>query len=604
MKANISKVNPNPFTTRPEIEGTFGVVTSTHWIATAVGMGTLERGGNAFDAAVATAFTLQVVEPHLNGPGGDVPLILFDVKKSKPEVICGQGPAPAKATIAHFQSLGLDMVPGTGLLAACVPGMFDTWMLLLRDYGTLRLADVLAPAIEYARNGYPLLERASATIAVVADLFRDHWPTSAAVYMPNGDVPAPGAMFTNRTLADTYSRVLKEAESAGSDRVKQIERARQIWSQGFVAEAIDAFCRTQELMDVTGSPHRGVLTGEDMKRWQAHVEAPLTYDYHGYTVCKAGAWSQGPVLLQQLALLKSYSLDGADPVDPEFIHLQVECAKLAYADREKFYGDPEFVDVPMKTLLSDSYNAERRRLISQEASLELRPGSIEGFGGIVAMRQEQGGRLAVGNLGAGEPTVGRMGQVVGDTVHFDIVDRAGNMISATPSGGWLQSSPVIPQLGFCLGTRAQMFWLEENHPASLAPGKRPRTTLSPTMALRDGKPYLAWGSPGGDQQDQWITQFFLRHVHAGMNLQEAIDAPAWHSEHFPISFWPRTARPGVLVIEDRLPKTAIEDLRKRGHKVEVGPGWSEGRLTAASRVDPLRRAAANARGMQGYAAGR
>ena len=604
MKTNISKVNPNPFTTRPEIEGTFGVVTSTHWIATAVGMGILEKGGNAFDAGAATAFTLQVVEPHLNGPGGDVPLIVFDVTKRKPEVICGQGPAPAAATIAHYRSLGLDMVPGTGLLAACVPGMFDTWMLLLRDYGTLRLADVLTPAIEYARNGHPLLERASATIAVVADLFRDHWPTSAAVYMPNGEVPAPGSMFTNRTLAETYSRVLKEAESAGSDRVKQIERARLIWSQGFVAEAVDAFCRTQELMDVSGSPHRGVLTGEDMSRWQARVEAPLTYDYHGYTVCKAGAWSQGPVVLQQLALLKAFSLDGADPVDPEFIHLQVECAKLAYADREKFYGDPEFVDVPMETLLSESYNKDRRRLISKEASLELRPGTIEGFGGVVTLRQQQGDRLAVGNLGAGEPTVGRMGQVVGDTVHFDIVDRAGNMVSATPSGGWLQSSPVIPELGFCLGTRAQMFWLEDNHPASLAPGKRPRTTLSPTMALRDGKPYLAWGTPGGDQQDQWITQFFLRHVHAGMNLQEAIDAPAWHSEHFPISFWPRTARPGVLVVEERLPQAAITNLRTRGHKVEVGPGWSEGRLTAASRVDPLRRAAANPRGMQGYAAGR
>jgi gamma-glutamyltranspeptidase/glutathione hydrolase len=604
MKTNISKVNPNPFTTRPEIEGTFGVVTSTHWIATAVGMGILEKGGNAFDAGAATAFTLQVVEPHLNGPGGDVPLIVFDVTKRKPEVICGQGPAPAAATIAHYRSLGLDMVPGTGLLAACVPGMFDTWMLLLRDYGTLRLADVLTPAIEYARNGHPLLERASATIAVVADLFRDHWPTSAAVYMSNGEVPAPGSMFTNRTFAETYSRVLKEAESAGSDRVKQIERARLIWSQGFVAEAVDAFCRTQELMDVSGSPHRGVLTGEDMSRWQALVEAPLTYDYHGYTVCKAGAWSQGPVVLQQLALLKAFSLDGADPVDPEFIHLQVECAKLAYADREKFYGDPEFVDVPMETLLSESYNNDRRRLISKEASLELRPGTIEGFGGVVTLRQQQGDRLAVGNLGAGEPTVGRMGQVVGDTVHFDIVDRAGNMVSATPSGGWLQSSPVIPELGFCLGTRAQMFWLEDNHPASLAPGKRPRTTLSPTMALRDGKPYLAWGSPGGDQQDQWITQFFLRHVHAGMNLQEAIDAPAWHSEHFPISFWPRTARPGVLVVEERLPHAAITNLRTRGHKVEVGPGWSEGRLTAASRVDPLRRAAANPRGMQGYAAGR
>ena len=604
MKTNISKVNPNTFTTRPEIEGTFGVVTSTHWIATAVGMGILEKGGNAFDAGAATAFTLQVVEPHLNGPGGDVPLIVFDVTKRKPEVICGQGPAPAAATIAHYRSLGLDMVPGTGLLAACVPGMFDTWMLLLRDYGTLRLADVLTPAIEYARNGHPLLERASATIAVVADLFRDHWPTSAAVYMPNGEVPAPGSMFTNRTLAETYSRVLKEAESAGSDRVKQIERARLIWSQGFVAEAVDAFCRTQELMDVSGSPHRGVLTGEDMSRWQARVEAPLTYDYHGYTVCKAGAWSQGPVVLQQLALLKAFSLDGADPVDPEFIHLQVECAKLAYADREKFYGDPEFVDVPMETLLSESYNNDRRRLVSKDASLELRPGTIEGFGGVVTLRQQQGDRLAVGNLGAGEPTVGRMGQVVGDTVHFDIVDRAGNMVSATPSGGWLQSSPVIPELGFCLGTRAQMFWLEDNHPASLAPGKRPRTTLSPTMALRDGKPYLAWGTPGGDQQDQWITQFFLRHVHAGMNLQEAIDAPAWHSEHFPISFWPRTARPGVLVVEERLPQAAITNLRTRGHKVEVGPGWSEGRLTAASRVDPLRRAAANPRGMQGYAAGR
>jgi len=604
MRANLSKVNPNPFTTRPEIEGTFGVVTSTHWIATAVGMGILEKGGNAFDAAVATAFTLQVIEPHLNGPGGDVPVIVFDVKRGKPEVLCGQGPAPAAATIAHYRGLGLDIVPGTGLLAACVPGMFDTWMLLLRDYGTMTVAEVLASAISYAHNGHPLLERASATIAIVADLFRDHWPTSAAVFMTDGHVPAPGTLFTNRTLADTYSRVLREAESAGGDRVTQIERARRVWSQGFVAEAIDRFCRTQELMDVTGTPHRGVLTGEDMSRWQATVESPLTYEYAGHTVCKAGPWSQGPVLLQQLALLKGFGLEQVEPTDAEFIHLQIECAKLAFADREKFYGDPDFVDVPMQTLLSDKYNAERRRLITGSASLELRPGSIEGFGGVIALRKEQGDRLAVGNLGAGEPTVGRLGRVIGDTVHFDIVDRDGNMVSATPSGGWLQSSPVIPELGFCLGTRAQMFWLEENHPASLAPGKRPRTTLSPTMALRDGKPYLAWGSPGGDQQDQWTTQFFLRHVHAGMNLQEAIDAPAWHSEHFPISFWPRTARPGVVVLEGRVPAETIAELRRRGHEVEVGPDWSEGRLTAASRVDPWRRAAANPRGMQGYAAGR
>ncbi len=597
-------INPSFFTTRPEIEGTFGVVASTHWIATAVGMATLEKGGNAFDAGVATAFTLQVVEPHLNGPGGDVPAILYDVRRRRPEVLCGQGPAPAGATIAHYRGLGLDIVPGTGLLAACVPGMFDAWMLLLRDYGTVRLADVLGPAIGYAREGHPLVERATATIATVAGLFRKHWPTSAAVYLPGGEVPAPGTLFTNRVLADTYARLLREAESAGGERERQIERARKVWSQGFVAEAVDRFCRTQDVMDVSGAPHRGVLAGEDMARWQARVEAPLTYDYGRYTLCKTGPWGQGPVMLQQLALLKGFGFDRIDPTGPDFIHLQVECAKLAYADRETFYGDPDFVDIPMTTLLSDAYNAERRKLVTEKASLDLRPGSVQGFGAVLELRREEGQREAVGQFGAGEPTVGRMGEMAGDTVHFDIIDKAGNMISSTPSGGWLQSSPVIPELGFGLGTRGQMFWLEEGHPASLAPGKRPRTTLTPSLALRDGEPYLAWGSPGGDQQDQWTAQFFLRHVHAGNNLQEAIDAPAWHSEHFPISFWPRTARPGVLVVEGRVPAATVAELKRRGHIVEVGPDWSEGRLTAASQVGPRRRAAANPRGMQNYAAGR
>jgi gamma-glutamyltranspeptidase/glutathione hydrolase len=597
----MKNINPNPFTTRPEIEGTFGVVTSTHWIATAVGMSMLERGGNAFDAAVATAFTLQVVEPHLNGPGGDVPVILHDVRKGKVEVICGQGPAPAAATIAHYRSLGLDLVPGTGLLAACVPGTFETWMMLLRDYGTMRVTDVLAPAIYYAEHGHPLVERASATIATVDGLFRTHWPTSAEIYLAGGNVPAVGTLFTNKTLAATYSRIVREAESAGGDRDKQIEKARKTWSRGFVAEAIDRFCRTQDIMDTSGECHRGVLTGEDMARWQPHIEAPLTYDYGRYTACKAGVWSQGPVMLQQLALLKGFDLDGADPTGAEFIHTLVECSKLAFADREKFYGDPNFSEIPIETLLSDAYNDERRKLIHHTASLELRPGSVEGFGAVVELKP---GPKIVAGMGAGEPTVGRMGEVVGDTVHFDIVDQAGNMVSSTPSGGWLQSSPVIPELGFCLGTRAQMFWLEEGHPAALAPGKRPRTTLSPTMALRDGEPYLAWGSPGGDQQDQWTTQLFLRHVHCGMNLQEAIDAPAWHSEHFPISFWPRTARPGVLIVEGRLPKETVQELEHRGHKVEVDADWCEGRLTAASRDGRRRRAAANPRGMQAYAAGR
>ncbi|HEX9329873.1 MAG TPA: gamma-glutamyltransferase, partial [Reyranella sp.] len=362
-------INPNPFTTRPEIVGTFGVVASTHWIATAVGMGILEKGGNAFDAAVATAFTLQVVEPHLNGPGGDVPLILNAVQRGKTEVICGQGSMPALATIAHYKSLGLDLIPGTGLLPACVPGTFDSYMLLLRDYGTMRLSDVLSPAIGYYLNGHPLVERASATIATVADNFRQHWPTSAAVFLPGNQVPKPASLFRNTAVGNTYARILKEAEAGGGGREAEIERARRTWSQGFVAEAIDRFCRTQEVMDTSGTPHRGVLTGDDMARWQARVEAPLTYDYAGYTVCKAGPWTQGPVVLQQLALLKGFGLDGLAPTDPDFIHMIVECAKLAYADRETFYGDPEFVDVPMETLLSDAYNDGRRRLVTNRASL-------------------------------------------------------------------------------------------------------------------------------------------------------------------------------------------------------------------------------------------
>ncbi len=623
-------INPNPFTTRPQIDGTFGVVTSTHWIATAVGMSMLERGGNAFDAAVATAFTLQVVEPHLCGPGGDVPVILHDERKGKAsvEVICGQGPAPAGASIAHYRSLGLDLVPGTGLLACCVPGTFETWMLLLRDYGTMSLADVIAPAIYYAREGHPLVERASATIATVAQLFRDHWPTSAAVYLPGGNVPAPGTLFANKTFADTYARILSEAQNVGGDRVRQIEAARRAWSHGFVAEAIDTFCRTREVMDSSGERHRGVLTADDFARWQPRVEAPITYDYGRYTVCKGGFWSQGPAMLQQLALLKGFDL-ATDPTSAEFIHTMVECSKLAYADRETFYGDPDFVQVPGDILLSDAYNAERRKLVGDMASMEQRPGHIPGYGMRLDIRVPGGKRIAA--AGAGEPTVGRQvsqrpwthddiddpslvtadggklersGTMRGDTVHFDIIDRHGNMVSATPSGGWLQSSPTIPELGFCLGTRAQQFWLDEGHPNALAPGKRPRTTLTPTIALRDGEPYLAWGSPGGDQQDQWIAQFFMRHVHCGMNLQEAIDAPAWHSEHFASSFWPREARPGVLMIEGRVPAATIEDLRRRGHLVEVEPDWSEGRLTAASRDGRRRRAAANPRGMQGYAAGR
>jgi gamma-glutamyltranspeptidase/glutathione hydrolase len=607
------------FTTRPEIRGTFGVVASTHWLASAVGMGVLERGGNAFDAAAATAFVLQVVEPHLNGPAGEVPMLLWDSRRGAVEVICGQGVSPAGATIAHFESLGLDLIPGTGLLAACVPGAFDAWMRLLLEHGTMKLGDILAPALGYASRGYPLVPRISAAIATVRRMFETEWPSSAAIYLPAGNVPEPGRLFSNPGLAATYQRLLREAEAASGEREAQIEAARRIWSQGFIAAAVDRFCRSEAVMDSSGNRHRGILTGDDMARWRASVEAPLTYDYHGYTVCKCGPWTQGPVLLQQLALLEGFDLAAMAPTGADFVHTVVESAKLAFADREAWYGDPAVVDVPIADLLSRDYARQRRALIGPRASLELRPGRPGGrepqlYAGLTGIGAAPGaGEPTVASAGTGEPTVGELaidakGMTVGDTCHIDIIDRWGNMISATPSGGWLHSSPAIPELGFALGTRAQMFWLEPGLPLSLAPGRRPRSSLTPSFALKAGVPYMAFGTPGGDQQDQWSLLLFLHHVHHGMNLQEAIDCPAFHTEHMPSSFWPRAAKPGLVALEGRFSKAAIAALRKRGHKVQVGDDWSEGRLSAcAAERTPegvVLKAAANPRGMQGYAIGR
>jgi gamma-glutamyltranspeptidase / glutathione hydrolase len=610
---------PSSFTTRPEIRGTFGVAASTHWLASAAGMGVLERGGNAFDAAVAMGFVLQVVEPHLNGPAGEVPIILWDQKRAAAEVICGQGVAPQRATIAHYKSLGLDLVPGTGLLACCVPGAFDAWMRLLLEHGSMRLGEIMAPALDYAERGYPLVPRIAATIETVRMLFETEWRSSAAIYLPGGKVPTPGRLFRNPVLAATYRRLVAEAEAGGGGREAEIERARHIWAEGFVAQAIDRFCRENEVIDSSGRRHRGVLSGEDMARWRASVEAPLAYDYHGYTVMKCGPWTQGPVLLQQLALLRDSDLAALDPLGPDFVHTVVEAAKLAYADREAWYGDPDFVQVPIAELLSDAYTRERRALLGPRASLELRPGAPGGRTPKL-YQGPTGGGAAIGTgeptmarAGTGEPTVDELevrrdGTTVGDTCHVDVIDRWGNMVSATPSGGWLHSSPAIPELGFCLGTRAQIFWLEEGLAASLAPGKRPRSTLTPSLSLKGGEPYMAFGTPGGDQQDQWSLLLFLHHVHHGMNLQQAIDCPAFHIEHMPSSFWPRLAKPGFLALEGRFPPATVRALKARGHAVHVGEDWSEGRLSAcAAERTPegvVLKAGANPRGMQGYAVGR
>ncbi|MCI2394820.1 gamma-glutamyltransferase family protein [Aliiroseovarius sediminis] len=596
---------PDIFTTRPELRGQFGAVTSTHWLASAAGMRMLDKGGNAFDAAVAAGFVLQVVEPHLNGPGGEFPAIFHHAESDRTRVVCAQGVVPKATTIQHCRAEGLELIPGNGLLSVVVPGAFDGWMLMLRDYGTLTLREVIEPAIEYAGGGHPILPRVSRTIAGLGDYFCEHWPSSFSTWLPDGKAPEPWSLFRNPDLAETWTRLLAEAEAASDDRDSQIDAARDIFYNGFIAEKILAFIAEGPVMDESGHAHSGVLTADDLTSWQASYEAPLDLEYEGWTVSKTGPWGQGPAFLQALRILEKYDIGAMDPLGPEFVHVITEALKLAQADREAYYGDPQDGGAPMGTLLSGDYAAARWAQISDRANFDFRPGTVAGFEGQLAVCAE----VLSGLLGKGavyEPTMAHLAEQEksgkGDTCHLDVVDQWGNTISVTPSGGWLQSSPTIPGLGFALSTRAQMFWLTPGMPSSLVPGRRPRTTLTPSFARhRDGRRF-SFGTPGGDQQDQWQLPFFLRILHHGMGLQEALDAPLFHNMHAPSSFAPRTSQPGRLVIDARFPEATINELRRRGHELELVPPHSLGRITAAMREpDGMIRAAATPASCQAYA---
>ena len=586
--------------TRPTLQGTFGMAASTHWLATASAQSVLERGGNACDAAVAAGFALHIVEPHLNGPGGDLTGVFATATDPTPRVLCGQGPAPADATIEYYRSIGLDAVPGAGVLAAAIPGAVDAWLLLLRDHGTWELSEVLDYALGYARAGHPVLPRVVATLERVRDLFTEHWTTSAAQWLPSGHVPKPGELIRNETYAAVLDRLIV-AGSVSATREERIDAARREWGHGFVAEAVDRFVATPTRHSL-GTDHAGVITGNDLAGFAAHVEDAVTMDFRGHTVAKTGAWGQGPALLQALAIIDGFDDADLDPSTANGAHLILETLKLAMADREAYYGD---VDVPLKHLLSADYAASRRSLITDDASHEIRPGVVDGYRPYrpaAAVSVESPEVIAT----IGEPTISRDGETRGDTCHVDVVDRWGNIASITPSGGWLQSSPTIPELGFCLGTRLQMTWLDPAAPSALRPGVRPRTTLPPTLLLRDGLPVAALGTPGGDGQDQWQLLYLLRVLVGGMDAQDAIDAPAFRTTSMASSFWPRTWTPGGADVEDRLGADVIDDLERRGHVVTRTGPWSQGRLSTVTR-DPatgLLSAAANPRGRQGYAAGR
>ncbi len=559
--------------TRPTLSGFGGAVSAGHPLAAQIGIDVLRDGGNAADAACAMGFALQVLEPHMNGPAGEVPILVWSAREDRAFALSGQGTAPARATLDAMRALAGDVIPGNGLLAATVPAAFDAWCLLLERFGTLPLKRVLSPARGLAERGFPMYPFLRNVLRLVEGVFRDEWPSSAAVYLPLRGV---GERQTNPALARLWGELCAVERAAGGSREAGIRAARDAFYRGRAAEAIEAFARTP-VRDQTGRANAGFLCADDLATYAGSVEEPLAADYRGARVWKCGPWTQGPVFLQMLRLLEGFDLRAMGHNSADALHVWIECAKLAFADREACYGDPRFADVPLDDLLSAAYTEKRRALVDPRvASLELRPG----LGRLPAGWP----RIDPGAIPRLEPQALAAAAGKGDTTHLDAADRFGNLVSATPSGAWIPSSPVIPELGFPLGTRAQMFALDPAHPNALAPGKRPRTTLTPSLArLPDGR-LLAFGTPGGDQQDQWTLQLLLDIVDFGIrDLQRAIDAPTLHSLHMPSSFWPRTCSPGALEAESRIDAAVLAELERRGHRVRVSDPWSHGRVMAVAR---------------------
>lgn len=545
--------------------GTNGMVTSTHYLASVEGLRILQDGGNAVDASATMWFCLSLLKPHLIGVGGECPILLYLGDEEKVVAVNGQGPAPMAATIDWFKEQGYPLIPEDGFTPACVPGAFDAWMKTLEEYGSMGLPRILEPAIRIATHGFPMFPTLATFLSRLQKRFSEEWPTSASIYLKEGRAPLVGELQNNPDWARTFTEISKAYDKSQS-RSGGFDAVRKFFYDGPIAEAIVDFMQNTTCKDVYGKENHGLMTREDLSSYHASFEEPISTNYRGLTVHKCGPWTQGPVLLQQLNLLEGYDLESMGHNSVEYIHTLMEAAKLAFADREQYYADPEFEIVPLDWLLSKEYASERRELIDPDkASMLHRPGGVE-----PVMLDESGQKP----------------WFEGDTVHLEAVDKDGNMVSATPSGGWLRTSPLVPGLGFPTSTRAQFLHLDPNHVEALKPGKRPSTTLTPSLVTENGAQYMVFGTPGGDKQDQWTLQFFLNYVDFGMNVQEALDAPSVHSSHFPASFWPHTVRPGEISLEPRIPVEVADGLRAKGHKVVISRPWSHGRCLAI-RYDPV-----------------
>ena len=536
-------------TFHPRLMGTHGAVAANSNLSVNAGADVLKAGGNAIDAAVAASLVEGLVNPQMHTIGGECPILVRLAGESRVVAVNGNMAAPARATPEAFRSRGLTDIPDSGILAAGVPAAFGALVTELQRWGTLPLREVIAPAIRLAKEGFPVSEglrnQHKYGIAPMQQRFRSAWPGSAKLYLPQGRAPEVGALLRNPALVCTF-----EYLAAAADPL-------EAFYKGDVAAEIAKFSKT----------HDGFLAREDLAAFETRIESPVSLRFGDTELFKTGFWSQGPAELQALALMWRHDLKSIGFGTPDYCHLLVEAMKLAYADREQYYGDPAHASVPGEILLSDDYTKRRAALIDmRRANRELRPGDARRNAALLPEDE----KLTPKDWGPG-------------TVHVDAVDAKGNMASFTPSGAWIMSAEVIEPLGFPLSTRMMTFYLgPAHHPNVLAPRKRPRTTLTPSMAFRNGKPWMAFGTMGGDNQGQWLLQFYLCRAAFGMSIPEAIEAPRLSSEHTPGFFAPHASEPNRVRIEPRFGAGVLDELRRRGHDLDVAPDWSEGFVSCAA----------------------
>lgn len=549
---------------RGEFRGSRAAVAAGRTFVVDAGAQMIMSGGTAIDAGVACIFAAAVVEISHFGLGGEAPIIVYSARDRRVVVINGQGPAPKAASPAMFA--GKTIIPGNGPLGATIPAVVDSATIALEQFGTKSLGDVLAPAIALA-DGFPMYEFLHHYLETERKA-SEPYEWTIRTYYPGGTITPTGETFRQPNLAATL-RALAAAErkalDAGATRAQAITAGRDAFYTGSIAQRITAAVRAAG----------GVMTDDDLTAYHGRVEAPATITYRGYSVNKAGFWNQGPALLQTLGLLEGFDLASMGQGSPDAIHTMVEAIKLAYADRDRYYADPDFVKVPGDALLSSSYATIRRALIDpRKASLEDRPGDPERGAPRIS--------TTVHTITTGELT-----REPGDTTSIQVADAQGNLFSATPSSGWLLGGAFVAgDTGVPMSNRMQAFRLDPGSPNVLAGGKRPRTTLTPSVVLKDGKPFLAIGTPGGDSQDQQILQVLLNIIDFRMDVQAAIEAPRVNSLHPQSSFDDHRSQPGVLEAEATLPSRTLDELRARGHVIRPRPAYGISTGVVAAGIDP------------------